>query len=124
MGDLCYLLFAVMERYPDIKSQANVLSLQQEIERLETVIALRREFYNDSVYLYNTTIRQVPAVFLAGMVGWKPRDFFEAETGDAARPAVGLAAGGSVDPSPAAGSRGPGSAAEASAGDSVDEGTA
>jgi LemA protein len=117
-------LFAVMERYPDIKSQANVLSLQQEIERLETVIALRREFYNDSVYLYNTTIRQAPAVILAGTFGWQPRVFFEAEAGDAARPAVGLAAGGSADPSAAAGADGPGTDAETSAGKTGDQGTA
>ena len=49
-------LFAVVERYPEIKSAANVLALQAEIERLEDVIADRRELYNDQVYRYNTRI--------------------------------------------------------------------
>ena len=58
-------LFAVVERYPDLKSQANVLALQAEIERLEGVISDRRELYNDTVYRYNTRIAQVPAVLMA-----------------------------------------------------------
>ena len=49
-------LFAVVEAYPDIKSQQNVLDLQDEIERLEAMIADRRELYNDQVYRYNTRI--------------------------------------------------------------------
>ena len=40
-------LFAVVERYPDIKAGANVLDLQDEIERLEGMIADRRALYND-----------------------------------------------------------------------------
>ena len=53
-------LFAVVERYPDIKAAANVQDLQDEIERLEGMIADRRELYNDQVYRYNTRIGQVP----------------------------------------------------------------
>jgi len=69
-------LFAVVESYPDIKSQANVLSLQGEIERLEDIIAARRELYNDTVYRLNTRIRQVPTNLLASMFGWTERPFF------------------------------------------------
>ena len=58
-------LFAVVERYPDIKAAANVQDLQDEIERLEGMIADRRELYNDQVYRYNTRIGQVPGVILA-----------------------------------------------------------
>jgi len=58
-------LFATVERYPEIKSAGNVLSLQEEIERLEAMIADRRELYNDQIYRYNARIGQVPAVFLA-----------------------------------------------------------
>ncbi len=88
-------LFAVMERYPDLRTQANVLSLQQEIERLETLIATRREFYNDSVYLYNATIRQLPAVLFAGVLGWGPREFFRVpdEIRTAEPPSVEVAPG-------------------------------
>ncbi len=75
-------LFAVVEHYPQVRSQENVLRLQAEIERLEGLIADRRELYNDQVYRYNTTISQVPAVVLATLLGWQPRAFFDA--GDAA----------------------------------------
>lgn len=72
-------LFAVVERYPVVKSAANVLSLQAEIQRLESLIADRRELYNDSVYRYNTTIAQVPANVVAGLFGWRSREFFAVE---------------------------------------------
>ncbi len=83
-------LFAVVERYPDLKSQSNVASLQTEIERLEGIIADRRELYNDSVFRYNTRIAQLPALLLAGIFGWAPRPFFAADPGDLARPDVSL----------------------------------
>jgi LemA protein len=72
-------LLATVERYPEVKSAANVLALQEEIERLESMIADRRELYNDQVYRLNTRIGQVPAVFLAGLFGWRARPFFDAE---------------------------------------------
>ena len=74
-------LFAVVERYPEVKVAANVLALQDEIERLEAMIADRRELYNDQVYRYNTRIAQVPGVLLAPLFGWRPRPFFAAEPG-------------------------------------------
>jgi LemA protein len=83
-------LFAVVERYPDIKSGANVLELQNEIERIEGVIADRRELYNDQVYRYNTKIGTVPAIVLAWLFRWVPRDFFEADPADTVRPDVEL----------------------------------
>lgn len=72
-------LFAVMEQYPQVKAQQNVLDLQDEIERIENVISDRRELYNDQVYRFNTTIAQVPAVMLAGLFRWRTRPFFIAE---------------------------------------------
>jgi LemA protein len=84
-------LFAVVEAYPEVRSQGNVLDLQDEIERLEGIIADRRELYNDMVYRYNTRIGQVPAVFLAGLFGWRQRPFFAAEPGEGARPETTLA---------------------------------
>ena len=83
-------LFAVVERYPDIKAGANVLDLQDEIERLEGMIADRRELYNDQVYRFNTRITQVPGALLAPLFGWRPREFFAVEPGDAARPDTDL----------------------------------
>ena len=86
-------LFAVVERYPEVKSAANVLDLQDEIERLEGIIADRRELYNDQVYRYNTRIAQVPAVFLASLFGWRPRPFFEATDAERLRPDAEMAPG-------------------------------
>jgi LemA protein len=71
------LLFTV-EHYPEIKSAANVGELQKEIERLESMIADRRELYNDQVYRFNTRIGQLPAVVLARLFGWRARSFFDA----------------------------------------------
>lgn len=85
-------LFAVVERYPELRSQENVSALQAEIERLEGVIADRRELYNDTVYRYNTRIAQLPALLLAGIFGWTPRPFFKADPGDVERPDVSLSA--------------------------------
>ena len=86
-------LFAVVERYPDVKSQANVLDLQDEIERLESMIADRRELYNDQVYRYNTRIATFPALPLAVLLGWHPREFFAAQPDEAVRPATELGRG-------------------------------
>ena len=83
-------LFATVENYPSLKSAANVLALQAEIQRLEGVIADRRELYNDSVARYNIRIRQLPAILLAGLVGWQPRAFFAVDDGQRAVAAVGL----------------------------------
>ncbi len=86
-------LFAVVERYPTIRSQANVLDLQDEIERLEGMIADRRELYNDTVYHYNTRIRQFPTNGLAWLFGWASKPFFRAADAESARPPVDLAPG-------------------------------
>jgi LemA protein len=90
-------LFATVERYPDIKSAANVADLQSEIERLEGIIADRRELYNDQVYRYNTRISQVPTNMLAGLLGWRPRDFFTPDPAAATRPDVELDTGDGSD---------------------------
>ena len=83
-------LFAVVERYPEVKSAANVAALQAEIARLEDVIADRRELYNDQVFRYNTRIAQVPANALAGLFGWAPQPFFAADGDERERPRVEL----------------------------------
>lgn len=91
-------LFAVVEAYPDVRSGANVLELQGEIERLESMIADRRELYNDQVYRYNTRIATWPTLPLSWLLGWTPREFFEARPGETARPDVSLAHDGEGRP--------------------------
>jgi LemA protein len=87
-------LFAVVEAYPDIKSQGNVLALQEEIERLEDIIAARRELYNDTVYRLNTRIRQFPTNVLAALFGWTERPFFSAPPEERSAARVDLDDGG------------------------------
>jgi LemA protein len=107
-------LFATVERYPKVRSAANVMALQEEIERLEAMIADRRELYNDQVYLYNTRIAQVPAVLLATLFGWRARPFFAASDAERARPSAGLGTGEAE--------AGAGAGAEADAGGEVPRG--
>ena len=83
-------LFAVVENYPEIKSHQNVMALQEEIERLETVIARRRELFNNQVYQYNSTILQVPATFLRPLFGWRTIDSFSVEDTERERPAASI----------------------------------
>lgn len=83
-------LFAVVEAYPEVRSDANVLDLQNEIERLESMIADRRELYNDQVYRYNARITTLPTLLLAPLFGWRARPFFAARAEEAGRPATEL----------------------------------
>ena len=83
-------LLAVVERYPELRSAGNVMALQQEIARLEDLIATRRELYNDAIFRYNTTIAQVPAGLIAPLFGWRPRAFFSVAATEASPPPVDL----------------------------------
>ncbi len=66
-------LFAVAEQYPDLKANQEFLAVQQRISALESTIADRREFYNDSVNLYNIAIQQIPTLWVAQEVGYSAR---------------------------------------------------
>jgi LemA protein len=66
-------LFAVAEQYPDLKANQEFLAVQQRISALESTIADRREFYNDSVNLYNIAIEQIPTLWVAQEVGYSAR---------------------------------------------------
>ncbi len=70
-------LFAVAEKYPDLKANNNFMQLQGRITDLEEKIADRREFFNDDVNTYNIRIQQLPDVFVAGILGLKRRDLFK-----------------------------------------------
>ncbi len=70
-------LFAVAENYPDLKANQEFLHVQQRISAVESTIADRREFYNDSVNLYNIRIAQIPDVFVANQMNYKARPLLE-----------------------------------------------
>ncbi len=72
-------LFALSESYPDLKANQSFLQLQEELTGTEGRIAYARQFYNDTVYKYNTKIQSFPAVILANMMNFTAREYFEAD---------------------------------------------
>ena len=83
-------LFAVVENYPELKANQNVLELQEQLTTTENQISFSRQHYNASVLDYNTGIQVFPAVLLAGIFGFVKREFFDAEPEAAEVPAVDL----------------------------------
>ena len=86
-------LFAVVENYPELKANQNVLELQEQLTTTENQIAFSRQHYNASVLDYNNAIQVFPNVLLAGMFGFTKREFFEAEPEAATVPTVDLSLG-------------------------------
>lgn len=74
--------FAVAEAYPDLKANQGFQSLQSRISELESQIADRREFYNDTVTTFNTRIAQIPDSWVAGGMSLQPADLFKIEEQD------------------------------------------
>lgn len=70
-------LMAVAEAYPDLKANQNFLQLQGQLSDLENKIAAARRFFNNAIGEYNAAIQRFPAVLLAGMFGFRSRDFFD-----------------------------------------------
>jgi LemA protein len=82
-------LLAVVENYPQLKSNENFLRLQDELAGTENRIAVERKRYNDSIQAYNTYIRQFPASVFAGLAGFKENDaYFKASEGSREAPKV------------------------------------
>ena len=81
-------LLVVVERYPELKSNANFLRLQDELAGTENRIAVERKRYNEAVKNYNVAIRSFPANILAGMFGFGSAAFFEAPAAAKAPPQV------------------------------------
>jgi LemA protein len=70
-------LFALAENYPQLKAQSSFQQVQERVSSLESQIADRREFYNDSVNTYNIRIASIPDVFVARLLGMSPREMFQ-----------------------------------------------
>ena len=80
--DLLKTIFAVAEDYPDLKAGENFLKLQKRISGLENELADRREFYNDSVTIYNIRIQSFPDLLIARWKNLKTVDLFKATKED------------------------------------------
>ena len=83
-------LFALVENYPDLKANQNVLQLQEELTTTENQIGFARQHYNSTVREFNTSVQTFPNVLIAGPFGFRERDYFQIEEADAAVPTVNL----------------------------------
>lgn len=72
-------LLMVAENYPELKSSANFIQLQDELAGTENRIAVARMDYNNTVQAYNAKIKSIPTAFYAGMFGFTAKDFFKAD---------------------------------------------
>ena len=75
-------LFALSEAYPDLKANTNFISLQKELQETEDKIAYARQFYNDTVLVYNNKVEMFPITIVAGMFKFKREAFFEIEASE------------------------------------------
>lgn len=77
LGNALGRLFALSEAYPDLKSNANMMQLSEELTSTENKVAFSRQAYNDSVTEYNTQREVFPANTIAGMFNFGPATLFE-----------------------------------------------
>ena len=83
-------LFAVAERYPNLKASENFLSLQKELANTEDRLQAARRFYNGNVRDYNRRVQSVPSNILANLFGFHEEKFFEVEEAIRTAPKVDL----------------------------------
>jgi LemA protein len=75
-------LMAVAERYPELKAGDNFKLLREQLTSTENRIAFARQFYNESVRQFNTSIATFPRNLLAGVLGFSAASLFAADSGD------------------------------------------
>jgi len=75
-------VFALSEAYPDLKANTNFQQLQAELSSTEDRIAYSRQYYNDMVRGYNTKTQTFPTALIASTMGFKQREYFEADVAD------------------------------------------
>lgn len=76
-------IMAVSENYPDLKANENFSELQEELRATENKISFSRQFYNDSVTIYNTKLEVFPSNIIASMFKFKPETLFEVDNPEA-----------------------------------------
>ena len=79
LGGALGRLMVVVEAYPDLKANQNMLQVQEELTSTENKVAFARQAYNDSVMGYNTAREVFPSVLIAGMFNFLPATLFEIE---------------------------------------------
>lgn len=94
-------LLVVVERYPELKATANFRDLQAQLEGTENRIAVARRDFNEAIQAYNTAVKSFPAVFYAGMLGFRDKPYFAAAPGADTAPKVQFNFGGAGSAAPA-----------------------
>ena len=88
LGGALSRLLVTVERYPDLKSNQNFLTLQSQLEGTENPIAVERMRFNEAVRDYNTAIKRFPGSLVASFRGFRDKAFFEAAPGSEVAPKV------------------------------------
>ena len=88
LGGALARLLVTVERYPDLKSNANFLTLQSQLEGTENRITVERQRFNEAVRDYDTRLKLFPASLVASSRGFKAKAFFEAAPGSEQPPKV------------------------------------
>ena len=78
-------IMAVSENYPDLKANQNFSELQEELRNTENKISYARQFYNDSVTMYNTKLQVVPTNIVAGMFHFTEEPLFKVDSDEVKR---------------------------------------
>lgn len=83
LSDTLKTIMAISEGYPDLKANQNFSELSEELRNTENKISFARQFYNDSVTIYNTKLEVFPSNIIAGMFHFTQRDLFNTESDEA-----------------------------------------
>jgi len=76
-------IMAVSENYPELKANQNFSELQEELRNTENKISYSRQFYNDSVTIYNTALMVFPTSIIAGLFHFTEEKLFEVDSSEA-----------------------------------------
>lgn len=76
-------IMAVSENYPELKANQNFSELSEELRNTENKISFSRQFYNDTVTMYNQKLQIFPSNIIANMFNFQPRELFKAENDEA-----------------------------------------
>ena len=76
-------IMAISENYPELKANQNFSELQEELRSTENKISYARQFYNDSVTMYNTKLEVVPTNLIASMFNFQPEELFKTDSEEA-----------------------------------------
>lgn len=76
-------IMAVSENYPELKANQNFSELSEELRNTENKISFSRQFYNDTVTMYNEKLQIFPSNIIANMFNFKPRDLFKTDSDEA-----------------------------------------